>query len=162
MADLKFGRASPKDLPFIMATERLDGYDRLVGRWDEAQHLAAMNDGNYAYFLASDADQNPLGFAIVRDWASPERVTCVKRLAVASPGNKVGRRLLTAVVSAIFRETDAHRVWIGLFPENERARRAYQSVGFKAEGIARGNVFFGGVFHDELIMAILKPEWTET
>jgi RimJ/RimL family protein N-acetyltransferase len=86
----------------------------------------------------------------------------VKRLAVTSPGQRVGRRLLSAVVSAIFRETDAHRVWIGLFPENERARRAYQSVGFKPEGIARGNVFFGGVFHDELIMAILRTEWTSS
>jgi RimJ/RimL family protein N-acetyltransferase len=162
MTDLKFKRASPTDLPFIMATERLDGYDRLVGRWNEVQHLSAMNDVHYAYFLARDAAENPLGFAIVRDWASPERVTCVKRLAVTSPGQRVGRRLLSAVVSAIFRETDAHRVWIGLFPENERARRAYQSVGFRPEGIARGNVFFGGVFHDELIMAILRTEWTSS
>jgi diamine N-acetyltransferase len=162
MTDIKCERASPTDLPFIMATERLDGYDRLVGRWDEAQHLSAMNDSHYAYFLARDAAENPLGFAIVRDWASPERVTCVKRLAVTSPGQTVGRRFLRAVVTAIFRETDAHRVWIGLFPKNERARRAYQSVGFKAEGIARGNVFFGGTFHDELIMAILRTEWNSS
>jgi hypothetical protein len=55
MTDLKFKRASPTDLPFIMATERLDGYDRLVGRWNEVQHLSAMNDVHYAYFLARDA-----------------------------------------------------------------------------------------------------------
>jgi diamine N-acetyltransferase len=115
-------------------------------------------DSNYAYFLARDGE-NPVGFTIVRDWASPERVTCVKRIAVAAPGQGVGRLLLKSVVGAIFRETDAHRVWLGVFPDNERARRAYQAVGFKAEGVARGNAFFGGVFHDELIMAILKTEW---
>jgi diamine N-acetyltransferase len=158
MTDLTFERATATDLPFIMATERMTGYDALVGRWDQAQHLSAVNDSNYAYFLARDGE-NPVGFTIVRDWASPERVTCVKRIAVASPGQGVGRLLLRSVVGAIFRDTDAHRVWLGVFPENERARRAYQAVGFKAEGIARGNAFFGGVFHDELIMAILKTEW---
>jgi diamine N-acetyltransferase len=161
MAELEVARASAADLPFIMATERMDGYEALVGRWDQARHLAAMNDRSYAYFLARDTE-NPVGFAIVRDWASRERVTYVQRIAVARPGDGVGRQLLSAVVGAIFRETDAHRVWLGLFPENERARRAYQSVGFKAEGIARGSAYFGGVFRDELIMAILKPEWTAT
>jgi RimJ/RimL family protein N-acetyltransferase len=158
MIDLTFERAREADVPFIMATERMDGYDRLVGRWDEAKHLSAVNDDHYAYFLAKDVHA-PIGFAIVRDWASPERVACLKRIAVVKPGKRTGRRLLGAVVDAIFRETDAHRVWLGVFLENERARRAYEAVGFRAEGVARGNAFFGGTFHDELIMAILKPEW---
>ena len=50
-------------------------------------------------------------------------------------------------------------MWLGVFPENQRARRAYEAVGFKAEGVARGNAFLGGIFHDELIMAILRTEW---
>jgi RimJ/RimL family protein N-acetyltransferase len=152
-------RASKTDLPFIMATERMEGYDDFVGRWDQARHLAALDDAHYAYFLARDGS-TPLGFTIVRDWASAERVTCVKRIAVASPGSGLGRELLREVVDRIFRDTDAHRVWLGVFPENERARRAYEAVGFKAEGVARGNAFFGGIYRDELIMAILRPEWT--
>jgi RimJ/RimL family protein N-acetyltransferase len=83
----------------------------------------------------------------------------VKRIAVSDPGNGVGRRLLRVVVAAIFRETDAHRVWLGVFPDNARARRAYEAVGFRAEGVARGNAFFGDVYRDELIMSILRTEW---
>jgi len=142
-----------------MATERMAGYDHFVGRWDEARHLAALADGHYAYFLARDG-VTPLGFTIVRDWVSAERVTCVKRIAVANPGNGLGRQLLREVVDRIFRDTDAHRVWLGVFPENKRARRAYEAVGFKAEGVARGSAFFGGIYRDELIMAVLRPEWT--
>jgi len=56
-------------------------------------------------------------------------------------------------------ETDTHRLWLGVFPDNARARRAYEQVGFCPEGIARGSAFFGGVFGDELIMTILRPEW---
>jgi len=57
------------------------------------------------------------------------------------------------------RDTDAHRIWLGVFPDNARARRAYEAVGFKAEGVARGSAFFGGVHRDELVMALLRPEW---
>ena len=157
-ANIIIARASKDDVPFIMATERTDGYDAFVGRWDEARHLAALDDRNYAYFIAREAG-HPVAFTIVRDWASPERATGVKRIVVSRPGNGVGRRLLRAVVDTIFADTYAHRVWLGVFPENARARSVYEAIGFKAEGVARGSAFFGGVHRDELIMSVLRPEW---
>jgi diamine N-acetyltransferase len=65
----------------------------------------------------------------------------------------------TQVVDAVFKETNAWRVWLGVFPENTRARRAYEAVGFTAEGVARGSAFNYGVHRDELVMAVLRPEW---
>lgn len=86
-------------------------------------------------------------------------MTLVRRVAVTTPGRGDGRRLLSAVVAHAFRETEVHRLQIGLFPDNLRARRAYEAVGFVAEGISRGSAFFGGVFRDELVMSLLRPEW---
>jgi diamine N-acetyltransferase len=123
--------------------DRQRGFGELVGRWDEARHRAALADGRHAYFVARDGG-GPIGFAIVRDWASPERVALMKRVAVSRPGLGHGRALLSRVVDAVFEETDAWRLWLGVFPENPRARRAYEAVGFRAEGIARGVAFFGG------------------
>jgi RimJ/RimL family protein N-acetyltransferase len=145
-------------IPFVMATERMQGFDEFVGRWDESRHRAALADGRHAYFVARDGGA-PVGFAIVRDWASPERVAVVKRIAVTRPGLGQGRALLSRVVDAVFEQTDAWRLWLGVFPENRRARRAYEAVGFRAEGIARGVAFFGGTHRDELVMALLRPEW---
>jgi len=151
-------RADASSIPFIMATERTDGFDQFVGRWDEAKHRAALGDGRHAYFVAQQ-NGAPVGFAILRDWASPERVTLVKRIAVGAPGQGHGRALLTTVVDAAFRETDAWRLWLGVFPDNIRAQKSYAAVGFQAEGVARGSAFFGGVHRDELVMALLRPEW---
>jgi RimJ/RimL family protein N-acetyltransferase len=151
-------RADASAIPFVMATERTAGFDQFVGRWEDAQHRIALADGRHAYFIGRDGAE-PIGFAIVRDWASPERVTLVKRIAVGRPGRGYGRALLAGVVDAVFRETNAWRVWLGVFPDNTRARRAYEAVGFRAEGIARGTAFFGGVHRDELVMALLRPEW---
>ena len=145
-------------IPFIMATERTPAFENLVGRWDEPRHRAALNDGRHVYFIARQGEA-AVGFAILRDWGSPERVILVKRVAVSYPGHGYGRLLLSRVISAAFEETDVWRLWLGVFPENIRARRAYEAVGFRAEGIARGNAFQGGACRDELIMALLRPEW---
>jgi len=155
---LEIVRATEADVPFVMATERLVGYEDLVGRWDEAEHRTALANNRYAYFIACVASQ-PIGFAIVRDWASSEHVTCIKRIAVARSGEGLGKAFFAHLVDRIFRDTDAYRIWLGVFPDNARARRAYEAVGFKAEGVARGSAFFGGIHRDELVMALLRPEW---
>lgn len=156
--DFRLVRATEDDLPFIMATERLEGYGALVGRWEEQRHRAAFLDGSHAYFIGFDG-ATPIGFVMLRFWDSPERITLVRRVAVTRPGEGRGRRLLGAVVERVFRDTSAYRLQIGLFPENLRARRAYEAVGFVAEGISRCSAFFDGGYRDELVMSLLRPEW---
>ena len=157
---LKIVRADASAIPFIMATERIAGFESLVGRWDEAQHRAALGDSRYAYFVGFEGTM-PIGFAIVRDWAASDRVTLIKRIAVSSPGGGYGRVLLVKIVDSVFEQTQAWRLWLGVFPDNLRARRAYEAVGFRAEGVARGSAFFGGIYRDELVMALLRPDWEE-
>lgn len=151
-------RAGEGDLPFVMATERGEGFAAFVGRWDEARHRTALSDGQHAYFIGRE-DGHARGFVIFRHWNSPERVCLLKRIAVDRTGEGVGRRLLEASVGAAFRQTDVHRLWLGVFPDNHRAKKAYESCGFRAEGIARGSAFFEGRFRDELVMSLLRPEW---
>ena len=158
MSTLVIIRADASAIPFVMATERIQGFDQFVGRWDEDRHRAAFADGRHVYFIGQMGGE-PVGFVIVRDWAASERVSLIKRIAVCRPGQGYGRVLLTQVVDAIFKQTNAWRVWLGVFPENLRARRAYEAVGFKAEGVARGSAFFYSVHRDELVMAVLRPEW---
>jgi diamine N-acetyltransferase len=155
---IKLRRADDTDLPFIMATERIAGFEELVGRWDAAQHRAALADRRYAYFIARDGSE-PVGFAILRDWASPEQVTLLKRIAIARPGIGIGRVFLAQLVDLAFGDTEVYRLWLGVFPDNARAQKAYETAGFRAEGIARGSAYFGGLHRDELVMAMLRPDW---
>ena len=153
-------RPALADLPFIMATERTPGYERVLGRSDEGWHRAALCDPRLAYFLGA-RDGAPIGFAILRDWGARERVAHIKRFAVVRPGEGLGKPFLRAVVDAAFGETDVYRLSLGLFPENLRARRLYEGVGFKLEGVSRGSAAFHGVHRDELVMALLRPEWAQ-
>jgi len=155
---LQLVRGSDEDIAFVLATERLPGFEQLVGRWSEGEHRSALADGRHVYFIARFKSE-AIGFAIVRDWASAECVAHIKRLVVSQPGRGHGKALLAELVAIIFQNTDAHRIWLGVFPENTRARRAYEAVGFQAEGIARGSAFFGGRHRDELVMSLLRPDW---
>jgi RimJ/RimL family protein N-acetyltransferase len=157
--ELEVVRADPAMLPFILETERLPGFEDVVGRWSEQRHRAALADRQTAYFVGRRAGE-PIGFAILLGWASPDRATLLKRIAVDRPGHGLGRALLAGVVDRVFRDTDAHRLWLGVFPDNLRARRCYQAVGFRAEGVARESAYFGGVYRDELIMSLLRTEWS--
>jgi len=158
--ELRVVRADETHIPFIMAAERGAGYERLVGRWEEAEHRAAFAEQRYAYFILARG-AGPLGFALLRDLGSPERVVFIKRVAVPQPGHGHGKALLAGVARRVFEDTDAWRLWLGLFPDNLRARRTYEAVGFKAEGIARGSAFFRGANRDELIMAMVRPDWEQ-
>ena len=151
-------RATQADLPFIMKTERMPGYDAFIGRSDEAQHRARMANDRCAHFIARDGEQ-PLGFAILRDWNAVDGITLLMRIAMAEPEKGHGKAFLRALIDRVFTETPCHRFWLGQFPDNARARHVYESVGFIPEGIARGNVYLFGRHHDELIMSVLRPEW---
>jgi RimJ/RimL family protein N-acetyltransferase len=150
-------RPGVADIDFIMAAERTDGFENLVGRSDETWHRIALVDPRYAYFLA--LCDEPIGFVILRDWNAPEQVTHIKRIVITKPGKGFGKAFLNLILDEVFGTTQAYRLSLGLFPHNLRARRAYEGVGFKSEGVSRGSAFFGGVNHDELVMAMLKPEW---
>jgi ribosomal protein S18 acetylase RimI-like enzyme len=118
-----------------MATERLAGYEQLVGQWDAAQHRAALADGRHAYFVARHASE-AIGFAIVREWSSAERVAHIKRIAVCRPGLGNGRSFLALLVERIFTDTEAFRIWLGVFPDNVRAATKQLASRLKASPAA--------------------------
>ena len=151
-------RATGEDIPFLLATERLPGYEAFIGRSDEAMHRARLDDPRQAVFLARDGARRA-GFAILRGWDSEDGITLLMRIAMAEPGLGHGRAFLAGLMERVFTETRCHRFWLGQFPDNARARHVYETAGFVAEGIARGNVFLDGRHHDELILAILRPDW---
>jgi RimJ/RimL family protein N-acetyltransferase len=151
--------ARPEDVPAIMAIERREGYDRLVGRWEEEKHLAEMARPSVGYFALREAGALA-GFAIVLDLDDPNRRAHLKRIAVAAPGRGEGARLLRGLIDHVFAETDTNRLDLDVFEGNERAKRAYESAGFAAEGLMREHHRLAdGSFQSVWLMSILRREW---
>jgi len=49
------------------------------------------------------------------------------------------------------------RIELGVFATNSIAATLYRKVGFIEEGTKRRAILIGGIYHDEIIMARLKP-----
>ena len=80
----------------------------------------------------------------------------MKRIVASDPGQGSGTRLLGQALDWLYTETETNRVDLDLFVENERARRAYEKLGFIVEGRLRDyHRSVDGRIRDALIMSIL-------
>ena len=59
-----------------------------------------------------------------------------------------------------FEHLNLRRVSLSVLADNSRAVAAYTRCGFTVEGRHRDTLLRDGAWHDDLTMAILKPQWT--
>ncbi|MGF0536526.1 GNAT family N-acetyltransferase [Agrobacterium sp. ES01] len=149
-------RATPDDIPFIMATERMPGYEKTVGRFEEATHLRQIDDPTFLYLVGAD-----LGFAIFTDLDDHFGNACLRRFAVTAPAKGYGSRLLPIVLDHAFKEHDTiHRIWLRLVAGNKAAIALYEKTGFVHEGVQRQAGTKPGIGRFDFVqMSILRPEW---
>src|ERR1700744_1785665 len=100
--------AGPQDIAFIMTTERMPGFEKLVGRWSEQAHRAALAAAGHAYLLGIDPAGERAAFAIVRDLDDAHGNVCLKRIAVTAPGRGMGRDFVGALGGWAFTPAAAH------------------------------------------------------
>jgi len=160
MVAVQLRPARPDDISFILSTERMPGYERMVGRSSEEQHRAALTMADRAYLVGTDAAGERAAFAIVRDIADAHGNVCLLRLAVPVPGRGFGSRFLREVLRWVFAETAAYRFWLAVMPGNARAHHVYASHGFVDEGLMRGAYRLpDGTRVDLTLMSLLRPDW---
>jgi RimJ/RimL family protein N-acetyltransferase len=127
--------------------------------WERSLHLQNLTDPDKRYLLALDPDGGRMGYAILAGLASPDRSVELARIALTEPGQGRGREFLRLIKELSFGELKAHRLWLDVFPENQRAQRAYLKAGFKEEGLLREAYLHGGRFRSLIIMSILEVEY---
>jgi ribosomal protein S18 acetylase RimI-like enzyme len=152
--------ATPADVDFVVATERLPGYERLTAQWSAAEHAAALARADTCYLVASRPAGPLEGFAILQPLNDVHEGAKLKRIAVTQPGSGFGRPFLAALLDWVFTATDAERLWLDVFTHNERARHAYRTAGFTEDGLLRQAYRMAdGSRADRVIMSVLRREW---
>ena len=70
-----------------------------------------------------------------------------------------GSEAMHLLLCYAFTELNLHRVSLGVFAYNTRARRSYEKCGFKLEGVIRRSYLREGQRWDLFNMGILRAEW---
>src|ERR1041384_7973214 len=122
-------RATEDDIPFIMATERLPGYDVLVRCFEEDVHRANLADDNWLYLIALDASGARQGFAVLQNRHDGDGSEFLRRFAVANAGHGFGKPFLCALIDWIFTHSDNARCHLHVRSSNGRARHVYGGLG---------------------------------
>ncbi|MFH0519544.1 GNAT family N-acetyltransferase [Streptomyces sp. M41] len=101
-----------------------------------------------------------VGEVVLNNWDEPNR-NCNFRILIGPGGRDrgLGTEAARLIVGYAFEQLGLHRVSLHVLSHNPRARRAYEKVGFVAEGVDRQSLWQGGEWIDEIRMAILAPEW---
>lgn len=66
---------------------------------------------------------------------------------------------LRILLNYLFFELDFNRIGLEVFEYNIRAKKAYQKIGFKVEGLLRQGLFRKGRYYDIFLMGILKQDF---
>ena len=151
--------ATRNDIPAICAIESL--YPAYITVQPAEQHLAALDDPNLAYLVARDADASVAGYVIMAGLRSPHHIVELRRIAVRNPSQRLGRRMLLEAMWLAFREYGAHRLWLDVAEDNERAQALYRSAGFQQEGILREAHYHNGSYTSLVLMSMLEQEYKE-
>lgn len=74
-------------------------------------------------------------------------------------GQGYGTDAMQVLLRYGFMEMNLHRVSLDVFSYNHRAIASYEKVGYQHEGRLRQTILRDGVYHDTLLMGILRNEW---
>ncbi|MGC5021112.1 GNAT family N-acetyltransferase [Micromonospora sp. DT47] len=101
-----------------------------------------------------------VGEVVLNNW-DRHNDNCTFRILLTAAGRDrgLGTEAVRLIVGHGFERLGLHRISLEVFSFNPRARRAYEKVGFVAEGVLRQVLRDGDGWVDATVMSILTPEW---
>jgi diamine N-acetyltransferase len=156
--DLRLRPAGEDDLEYVVAAEAHPDNAPFLTPSPREEHLTFLRDPLQRHQIA-EAGERPVGFALIRLHPA-DRAVELRRLAVTEKGRGYGHAALRLLIAQAFTEHEAHRLWLDVKPQNERARALYRSAGFAEEGVLRDALYYDGRFESLVVMSLLRPEWS--
>ncbi|AUR50948.1 GNAT family N-acetyltransferase [Aquella oligotrophica] len=153
-------KTEPKDLPFVITAERHPDNSPYVYQWSDEEHLAALANPNLRHYVIADKPTETLmGYVILDDVLNTSHTINLRRIVITQKGQGIGKIVLELIKELAFKELNAHRLWLDVFTDNEKAYQMYLKSGFKQEGLLRESYLRKGQYTSQYIMSILKTEW---
>lgn len=151
------------DLDFVVAVEQDAANRPYITPWDRVQHEGAVRIPDFRHFIVeAGEDWRRAGFAILQGCRNPHGSIELKRVVLQDKGRGRGRAVVRMLAGIAFRDLGAHRFWLDVKTNNERALALYRSEGFVEEGRLRESVRRpadeGGGYESLIVLSLLADE----
>ena len=135
------------------------GEDKLLLDWYRSRNSQA---DRLDLALVDKAAGACVGEAVLNQW-DPGNESCSFRIFIGPAGRDrgLGTEATRLIVGYGFARLALHRISLEVYAFNPRARRVYEKVGFRVEGVLRESLRYNGEWVDATVMSILASEWGE-
>lgn len=126
--------------------------------------LAIMSQSNSkGYMIEEKESSKTVGIiSLINIDYKNRSAECIIDIGVKSIwGKGIGKSAISLILEFAFNELNLHRVYLQVYSFNERALNLYQKMGFVMEGRLRQTLYRFGIWHDTILMSILKSEYEE-
>lgn len=157
-----------EDLAFAVRfanDEELRGYLRFyapMGEAEELEWIRSLRDvGELVWLIEERATREPVGFcSLIVEHVPATAELGIGLLGGAHRGRGLGTEAMRLMLRHAFGPLGLQRVHLHVYDDNPAAR-LYERLGFRVEGRLRRHGFKRGAFRDQLVMGILREEWSE-
>lgn len=127
--------------------------------WDWYGTRATV-DGRLDLAVVDRATDEVVGEVVINDVDDGNRSANFRTLIGPTGRDRgLGTEAARLVIDHAFAELGLHRISLEVYAFNPRARRVYEKVGFRSEGVLREALAFDGGWVDAEVMAILRSDW---
>lgn len=160
-----------EDLPLLVSWWRDPSFAALQSGMVKLRRTATLEDqfrswsanadgGAVGYSICRTDDGSLLGHATLYGAGLPDRCATLA-IIIGAPfvGQGYGTSAVRAMLDYGFTAMGLHRIELTAWAFNDRALASYRSAGFVEEGRRREAVLHDGMFHDQVLLAVLEDEW---
>ena len=159
---ITFKQTSETDLDFVMVMERAPENAPFIRQWSIQEHRSAISDDNMAHLIVENASNNKvIGYVILIGLENPDKSIELKRIVIEEKNRGFGKEALQLVEKMAFENLGAHRLWLEVMENNDRAIKLYESEGFTLEGVHRESLKQGENYVSLRVMSMLTHEYCE-
>lgn len=154
---LRLRKTDEEDLDYVLTAEHSEENRAFVIPWSRDQHLQALVDEDVEHLIIQAEAR--AGYVILAGLRNPNLSIELRRIVVTEKGRGYGKAAIEMVKDMAFKKLDAHRLWLDVKAQNERARRLYETAGFVVEGTLRECLQTENGFDSLVVMSILREEY---
>jgi RimJ/RimL family protein N-acetyltransferase len=147
--------------PAVVRLTRYQDSPMLPDEIDRFFAARALGSDSLAMAIHLRADDRLIGTCALSQ-LDPDNGSALFHITIGEKdawGHGYGTEATQLMIDHAFGGLGLHRVALSVFSFNERAIRAYRSVGFVIEGRAREAIWREGRWWDEISMSLLDTDW---
>jgi RimJ/RimL family protein N-acetyltransferase len=122
--------------------------------------VAMVSDANHRVFAIESLEGEYLGGIDLRDidWVARKAALGIAIVKPEYWGKGYGTDAMRLMAQFAFGELNLNRLWLTVQAGNARAIACYEKCGYRREGVLREDWYVDGVYHDMVVMGLLRSE----